>query len=722
MGEIMVHLENCNCIKKADIKIQEGTLNIKYGTNGTGKSTISKAVSLKAQGDEEKLQSLRPYMANDSEKTIVNGLNFNKVMVFNEEYVNSYLFEDDSFLENSFKVFLKSDECEELSKNIATLLEKLQGIFQKNDAIKNLEMFLPKYEEIIKCNNGEIPKKGGVGEFLKGNGAGFDKYSELEPYKVFYNRDMASVSKWAKWRNDGIKQMNGEACPFCAEHLKKEIEKQNEVISKVFKNSALSTANAVLEYLQEAVEKNYIKDEAVTTLNEYINSVGKEDSLISELKSLAIETDYLYSKINKISMFRPMNVTHEQLEHIEKCLDEMVIDKRQISKFYSTELIYSMVDEVEKNINELKIQTGKLKGLFVQHEKKLEVLIAERKDDINYFFQLAGFPYKFELKTNGENKAISYLTPAEDDNIKVPELDKHLSWGEKNAFSLVMFMFEAISENADLIVLDDPITSFDKDKKFAVIRRMFDNKKISFRNKTVLMLTHDIQPLVDYVHNRLFKQMGLTTQVSANLLQNDNGAVYEYDVHEEDLINIVEFSKNVACDIEKSMVVRIVNLRKYIEMTKPNFAETDIYQVVSNLIHGRKEATKVDGETKLEQHIIDNGMQEIKYYLGDYTYDELVDLVDSQKLYALINDSDKYEQILATRLLFERYNGMLLKLRKEYPATSKFVNETNHVENDYVFQLNPLKYFEIPELYLKEIEKFLEAQKGVIEKEFIGEQ
>lgn len=63
---------------------------------------------MKAQGDEEKLQSLRPYMANDSEKTIVNGLNFNNVMVFNEEYVNSYLFEDDSFLENSFKVFLKA--------------------------------------------------------------------------------------------------------------------------------------------------------------------------------------------------------------------------------------------------------------------------------------------------------------------------------------------------------------------------------------------------------------------------------------------------------------------------------------------------------------------------------------------------------------------------------------------------------------------------------------
>ena len=719
MSEIVIHLENCNCIKKADIKIQEGTLNIKYGLNGTGKSTISKAILLKAQGDEEKIKSLRPYLANDSEKTTVSELKFNKVMVFNEEYVNSYLFDDKSFLGNSFKVFLRSDECEELSKNIANMLEKLQGIFQENNAIKELEDFLKKYEEIVKYNNGEISKKGGVGEFIKGNGAGFDKYSELEPYKVFYNRDMTSVSKWAKWRNEGIKQMYGDACPFCTEHLKKEIEKQNEVITKVFKTSALSAANAVLEYLKEAVDKNYIKDEAVAALNEYINSVGKEDSLISELNSLAIETDYLYNKINKICMFRPMNVTHEQLDHIEKCLDEMVIDKRQISKFYSTELIHSMADEVGNSINELKIQTGKLKGLFVNHESKLEKLIVDRKKDINYFFQLAGFPYKFELKANGENKAISYLTPVDNDKIKVPELDKHLSWGEKNAFSLVMFMFEAISENADLIVLDDPITSFDKDKKFAVVRRMFDNQKISFRNKTVLMLTHDIQPLVDYVHNDLFKRMGLTTKVCANLLQNNKGIIEEYDIQAGDLINIVEFSEHVARDDKKSMAVRIVNLRKYIEMTKPNFSESDIYEVISNLIHGRKIPTIVDGETELEQQVIDKGMKEIQDFLGNYTYDQLVALVDSQKLYDLIKGKDTYERILATRLLFERCTGMLKELRREYPATCKFVNETNHVENDYVFQLDPLKYFEIPQLYLNEIKTFLAKQKVVIEKDFL---
>jgi hypothetical protein len=88
---------------------------------------------------------------------------------------------------------------------------------------------------------------------------------------------MVSVSKWAKWRNDGIKQMHGETCPFCADELKQEIEKENEVISKVFKNSAISTANAVLEYLHEAVEKNYINADAIPVLREYISSTGKED-------------------------------------------------------------------------------------------------------------------------------------------------------------------------------------------------------------------------------------------------------------------------------------------------------------------------------------------------------------------------------------------------------------------------------------------------------------
>jgi hypothetical protein len=217
MSEVTIEIRNCNCIKEANVTIEEGTLNIKYGSNRTGKSTISRAIYLKTHGSDSEFKTLLPYWADESQKPEVNGIPFNKVRVIDESYVNSYLFKEKSFLENSFRVFLKSEECDKLANDIAVLLSELQGIFQHNEDIQNLRAFLPKYAEAVKYNDGEISKKGGVGEFLKGNGAGFDKYDELKPYKPFYDRDMVSVSKWAKWRNDGIKQMHGETCPFCAD-------------------------------------------------------------------------------------------------------------------------------------------------------------------------------------------------------------------------------------------------------------------------------------------------------------------------------------------------------------------------------------------------------------------------------------------------------------------------------------------------------------------------
>ena len=588
MGTI-IKIKNCNCISDAEIYLEENSLNIKYGSNGTGKSTVCKAIFAKANRSVERMNELRPYgiEENDEEhQPDVSDIPYSNVKVFDENYVNSYLFQDASFLENSFKVFLRSDECEQLKEEINILLASLQGVFEENEEIKNLREFLPKYFDTIKFSDGKIQKKGGVGEFLRGNGSGFENYDEIKSYSPFFeHRDMGTVAKWAKWRNDGIRQMNGESCPFCASHMETEkINKENDIISKVFKNSALSTASAVLEYLQEAVGAGYIDPSAVEVMQGYIGNQNKEDALSSELQQLAIETNYLLVKINKIISFRPMNVTHDQLKSIENSLDEMFIETRQLMKFYNTDLIKNIIETISSNIDELKKNTGKLKGLFTQHEKKLEDLIINRKEDINQFFALAGFPYNFVIKGNGEDKAVSYLIPTdmtEEDRVMQPE--KHLSWGERNAFSLVMFMFQAISENADLIVLDDPITSFDKDKKFAIIRRLFDNKKDSFKGKTVLMLTHEIQPVIDYIYGNFIKPYGLQTQVLARLIQKEGGSIKEYEIKKEDLLNSVELAKKIAKDTTYDMAVRIVNLRKYVEMTDSNFAASPIYEVLSSI-------------------------------------------------------------------------------------------------------------------------------------------
>ncbi len=44
MANLEVTIKNCNSIDIADILVTEGCLNIKYGPNGIGKSTIAKAI------------------------------------------------------------------------------------------------------------------------------------------------------------------------------------------------------------------------------------------------------------------------------------------------------------------------------------------------------------------------------------------------------------------------------------------------------------------------------------------------------------------------------------------------------------------------------------------------------------------------------------------------------------------------------------------------------
>lgn len=708
-----IQVKNCNCIADATIEIVENSLNIKYGPNGTGKSTISEAIFAYANNKVDRLARLKPYGSDADCQPTVNNPYFQTVRVFDENYVNSYLFQGNEFFNDSFQVFLRSEECDALVVQIETLLAELKNLIIGVDDIQNLRNFLPKYVEAVKASDGSLSRRGGVADFVNGNGGGFDHYTVLDSYKPFYSRDFTTVSKWAKWRNDGIKQMHGNSCPFCANELSSIISLQNSTISKVFKNSALSVANAVLDYLQQAVEQGYVVGNEVDVLKSYIGDSTKADELYAELQNLAKETDYLYKKIEKICAFKPMNVTHDQLVNLEKSLSELIIEERQLQSFYTTDLIRDLIRNVSEKVSILKGKTGQLKGLFFRHEKKLNVLIEQRQADINQFFTLAGFPYNFCLQKDGDKHAKAYLVPVGFQEEIVTEPKNRLSWGEKNAFSLVMFMFEAISDNADLIVLDDPISAFDEKKKFAIIRRLFDNQKLSLRDKTVLMLTHDFQPIIDYVHGSFFSRYGLTTPVNSSLLQNIEGVLTESPITKEDLKNTVELTKEIVLSSNGSMPVRIVNLRKYVEMTEANFGSSAIYDILSNLIHGRRIPTDKDGQ-ELTEEVVNQGMAAISQFIPNKNYLDLLSDIETETLVNAIRSDDLYHRIISIRLLFERVEGALSLLRKEYPAACKFVNETNHIENDYIFQLDPRKYFSIPSLYLRQIESFIHEHKSTI--------
>ena len=56
-----IQIENCNVIDSGSIDIEPHKLNIKYAINGTGKSTIAKAIQAKVTGNEDGLKQLLPF-------------------------------------------------------------------------------------------------------------------------------------------------------------------------------------------------------------------------------------------------------------------------------------------------------------------------------------------------------------------------------------------------------------------------------------------------------------------------------------------------------------------------------------------------------------------------------------------------------------------------------------------------------------------------------------
>jgi len=98
LGTVTLTLKNCNNIDNGSILIKKNILNIKYGINGIGKSSIAKAIlcfSEDQNNDSDSLKQLKPfkYIGQTGNDPEINGMDeINNVKIFNEDYVNEFVF------------------------------------------------------------------------------------------------------------------------------------------------------------------------------------------------------------------------------------------------------------------------------------------------------------------------------------------------------------------------------------------------------------------------------------------------------------------------------------------------------------------------------------------------------------------------------------------------------------------------------------------------------
>lgn len=105
----------------------------------------------------------------------------------------------------------------------------------------------------------------------------------------------------------------------------------------------------------------------------------------------------------------------------------------------------------------------------------------------------------------------------------------------------------------------------------------------SFYKKTVLLLTYDFEPIIDYI------QVGNKSDANAYYLYNIAGDIDEIPIKKgQDMYPMAVLMNEVHSDTHLPKQLRVSCVRKYIESTvKEPRINCMAYNIISSLIHGR---------------------------------------------------------------------------------------------------------------------------------------
>ncbi|MAM94500.1 MAG: hypothetical protein CMI61_07710 [Parvibaculum sp.] len=699
MTVIQIVISNCNSVDRAEVALEKGTLNIKYGPNGLGKSTIAKAIVSQIRGDGT-LADLVPFKNRgkpEAPAPLVEGIDeLSSALVFDDDYVQQFVFQKDEVVKNSFDIFIKTPDYVTAMEEIEKLLSGVKKTLTNNAEIEQtISDFKELRDAFGKSKPGSIPKSSKIHKAF-GTGNKVENIPEaLKPFETFIKSK--EPSKWIGWQIKGNDFLElGDACPYCSTPLVAEGQKDTaRAVGKEYDAASvnhLNTLKAVIErlgkYFSEKCRENL---EKVTKTKIELNAAE-----LSFLTSLKAEIDGMIDQLEglrTISFFSLRDV-----DKLNEKIAPLKIDLALMDKLDSPDT-RKITDPVNKQLEELLLSVGDLTGKVKIHNVRIKKTIEENQTSINAFLKSAGYKYAVEIVP--EDQSYKMKLVHRDLTGHLEAAAKHLSYGEKNAFSLVLFMYQVMSENPDLVVLDDPISSFDKNKKFAILHELFRGKA-SLKGRTTLMLTHDIEPAIDVIKST--KDLFQGAKPSAAFLSSRGGVVKEVQITRDD---IQTFAKVCRANIDtlQDPILQTIYLRREYELRDDKGLE---YNLLASLFKGRAVPTvqTVDGSREMTGEEKEQTQANIRAaFLPNFDYDALVaEVTDTNAIRAKFLATDVgYEKIQLFRIFDIKHDDDVIR---------KFINESYHIENEYVMQLNPHKFESIPEYVITECERMLPDEKA----------
>jgi len=245
-------IKHCNNIDEGSIDVEENTLNIKYAMNGTGKSTIARAIELHLR-DDGSMAELTPFKVLESGETDaqpqITGLDgVSSVAIFNDEYIDQFAFQQDEILQDSFGIFIKTPDYDAHIAEIDKITTEITNTFRDSTEIDKVIGDLATLSESFGKS-----KKGysAASALAKGIGKG-NKVANipkgLESHTAYLKSSLNA--KWLKWQMDGNTYVDvSDNCPYCTSPTS---DKKDTIaqVSKEYDAKSVEHLNRIVSFLK----------------------------------------------------------------------------------------------------------------------------------------------------------------------------------------------------------------------------------------------------------------------------------------------------------------------------------------------------------------------------------------------------------------------------------------------------------------------------------------
>lgn len=724
-----ITIENCNNIDKGTIEIEPGCLNIKYANNGTGKSTIAKAIHAFTTQDNKKkkeaLEELIPYQYSNLPKkerekhapSIAGLENIHNVEIFDDKYVNQFLFtKNDSLLEGAFSIFVETPEYKENMERIRSQLyditEKIKNLDSLNAVIALLENFLKKGGRGgIIAKDSIIERSLGTGNSLAEIAPQFKDYESFLLDRTNYNNGawVSFISKGQPFLKDN------HSCPFCLSTDKAQNIEITKEISAQYDEKAIKELTDVLENFKNIAD--YLNDDFRFLLQKLeTEAKGLNDESRDKLSSLKGSVADILIKFNDL---QKINAT--SISDIDKLLKDIQSKKINLEGTPFGKKMQDIADEVNSFFDLIYKQALNIKNDIDKQSEIIENTIKTNEKSINYFLRTAGYNYEVKIAQENENATIT-LRPFGLEN-SIENAKDHLSYGERNAFAMVLFVFSAVKKNPDLIILDDPISSFDGNKKFALLNMMFlssnpdaaigtddQSKYALLKDKTVLLMTHDFTTILDIVHTLHMcfpnTQAHMLSNKKSIIDGEEKRIVEEKKITHSDFRSFRAIAVSIIKNKENSIVTRVIYLRRLLDF----LGEKDElpYHLLSSLMHGREKPTFETNHAEMSDSEMQRASLEIKegedfpVHIEDFDYFKILSIIqDDEQLKTIYKSSNDYEKVHIFCMYMRKHKDSV------HDVLQKYASEFVHIENDSIYQLDPTKFTLIPQYIIDECDNIM---------------